>query len=291
MTPTFDGFIRPANTQFREFLDMADSLSLPELKASFQKLKANNTSEVHWMNYFQGLMKIKENQDINALLELQKVYESVKHRFIDIEIEQYRLAGLALKKIGWIYRNNKDFEKAYYYHNARYQYMKQYGSALEIHDSAISLDVDSYHLKDLKLSELWLQISREAAEEIKNPIDRARSLGISDNNLSGTYSSQKRFEEAVSYIFKSLDHWIEYESLTGPHEFKVVWAYYGVGYIFETWAQHLKELRQNFQNPKDEAEKAYSKALELGEKRQMPENDVVTIREHLNQIQNLAQES
>ncbi len=283
----YDGDVHPQNSQFREFLDLAETLSLTELKQSFTKLKANTPSEIHWLNYFQGLLKIKEEQDVNALVELQKVYDSVKHRFIEMDRDLYRLAGLALKKIGWIYRKNKDFEKAYFYHSARYHYMVQYGSSLEIHDAAISVDVDSYYLKDLKLSEFWLLISRDAALNVQNPIERARCLGITDNNLASTYSAQKRFKESTDSIFKSLDSWIEYESLTGPHENKVVWSYYAVGDIFESWALHRKEVNQSYQDEKSESAKAFKKAFEIAQQRKMSDSDIISIQDRLNKILDL----
>lgn len=283
----YEGYVRPHNQQCREFADLVETLALPELKQSFAKLKANTPNEIQWLNYFSGLIKIKEDQDVNALVELQKVYESIKHRFVDMDRDHYRLAGLALKKIGWIYRKNKDFEKAYFYHNARYHYMSQYGSSLEIHDAAVSMDIDSYYLKDLKLSEFWLLISREAALNVQNPIDRARSLGITDNNLAGTYSSQKRFKEATDYIFKSLDSWIDYESLTGPHENKVVWGYYSVGDIFESWALHRKEINQSFSDEKSESEKAFKKSLEIALQRKILDTDIISIQDRLNKVLDL----
>lgn len=289
MTTNNDGFVIPQNPAYREFNDLYDKSSLTEIKTAFSKLKITSPLESHWNNYFSGLVKIKEDQDISALNELQKVYDSVKHRFTDIEREQYRLAGLALKKIGWIYRKNKDFEKAYFYHSVRYQYMTQYGSSLELHDSAISLDIDSYYLKDLKLSEFWLLLSRQAAVNIQNPIDKRRCLGITDNNLASTYSLQKKFTDAVDCIFKSLDSWIDYEALTGPHENKVVWAYYGVADIYESWALHKKETHQNYSDEQSQSQKFFQKALDLATQRKTIETDISSIRERLNKAADMVQ--
>ncbi len=275
------GFIQPQNPQFREFHEKHEQLSLAEIKATFSQLKITTPLETHWHKYFSGLIKITEDKDIDALNELQKVYDSIKHRFTDIEREQYRLAGLALKKIGWIYRKNKEYEKAYYYHNVRYQYMTHYGSSLELHDAAISLDVDSYYLKDLKLSEFWLLISKQCASNIQNPIDRARSLAISDNNLASSYCLQKKFKEATEHIFQSLDTWIGYESLTGPHENKVVWAYYGVADIYEAWAQHKKETQQNYSDEQNESKRYFQKALDLAQQRKILETDIMSIQTRL----------
>lgn len=282
------GFVQPKNINFRIFAESVETRPLADLKQSLSQLTAYNPEEIQWLAYFQALIKIKEEKDVDALTDLKKSYESLKQRLTEVEPDQYRLLGLALKKIGWIYRKNKDYEKAYFYHNARYLYAVKYGSAVEIHDAAISMDVDSYYLKDLKLSELWLNISREAALKINNPIDRARSLGITDNNLASTLSLQKNFTNASEFIFKSLDSWIEYESLTGPHENKVLWGYYGVGDIFENWARHNKETQQSFTNEKFQAEKSFRKALELAEQRKVSEMDRNSIQDRLNQVLDLA---
>ena len=281
------GFIQPQNSQFRDFHETFEQLSLAEIKASFSQLKMGTPLDTHWHKYFSGLIKIKEEKDIDALNELQKVYDSVKHRFTDIEREQYRLVGLALKKIGWIYRKNKEYEKAYYYHNIRYQYMTHYGSALELHDAAISLDVDAYYLKDLKLSEFWLLISKQCASNIQNPIDRTKSVAISDNNLASTYCLQKKFKEAIEYIFQSLDTWIDYESLTGPHENKVIWAYYGVADIYEAWAQHKKETQQNYSDEQNESKRYFQKSLDLALQRQILETDIMSIQNRLHKVTEL----
>lgn len=284
MTIKAEGFVQPKKIEFQSFAESLEKRSVSELKESIQRLRPFTEQDHQWYSYFQALIKLKEEADIDALNLFKKLYEESKQKLNHENAEDFRWLGLVLKKIGWIYRKNKDFEKAYFYHNARYLFMCQYGSEVEIHDSAISLDMDAYYLKDLRLSELWLKISLEVAAKIKNPIDQTRTLGISHNNLASTYSLQKRFKEATDSVYASLDAWINYEALTGPHENKVVWAYYGVGDIHESHALNRKESGQNFTQEKNDAIKAFQKSLELAEKRSLSETDRRSIQERLEKV-------
>ncbi len=279
-----EGFIQPKKIEFRSFLESVDGRSVSELKKSLSDLVAYSSEEIQWLNYFQALLKIKEEADVDALNILKKIYESSKVNLTDEQADSYRFLGLVLKKIGWIYRKNKDFEKAYFYHSARHLYLSRYGSAAEIHDAAISLDMDAYYLKDLKVSEFWLLNSKDAAMKINNPIDRSRSLGLTNNNLGSTYALQKRFNEAVACIYAALDAWIDYEALTGPHENKVVWAYYAVGDVYESWLLHRQETKDNTLDQKTEALRAFRKAIALAEQRNMPETDRLSMQDRLNKI-------
>ena len=279
-----EGFIQPKRIEFQSFAESIEQRSPPELKEALRKLQPFTEQDRRWHSYFEGLLKLREEADIDALNLFKKLYEDSKQQLSSESSDDFRWLGLVLKKIGWIYRKNKEFEKAYFYHNARYLFMCEYGSEVEIHDSAISLDVDAYYLKDLRLSEFWLKISLESAIKIKNPIHQARSLGLSHNNLGSTYSLQKRFKEATDSIYCSLDAWINYEALTGPHENKVVWAYYGVGDIHESHALHLKTAGQNFTQHQADAMKAFRKSLELAEQRNLSETDRRSIQERLSKV-------
>ncbi len=237
-------------------------------------------------NYDKGLQLLEDQQQVPAMAAFKANYEKLKNLEFTISDQEFQklipFTSLSLKKIGWICRQNQEFEKAYYYHEIRYEYVKKYGSKQELHDACISLDMDSFYLKDLRLCQLWLHKSLEIAKLINNPIDQTKALGISYNNLSGTYSEMKLYKEALESIDLSLDHWIKYESYCGTEENRIVWAYYAVAEIFFKWSETLQSHGEHSHWQKQEALKNYSKSLQIAQSRNMPDSELhpITIKIH-----------
>ncbi|MGZ3688994.1 MAG: hypothetical protein ACXVBW_11875, partial [Bdellovibrionota bacterium] len=110
---------------------------------------------------------------------------------------------------------------------------------------------------------------------IPEEVARQRCLGMSYNNLAGALYSQAHFPESEKVIFQALDHWKSYEAKQGTSEFKVAWAWFGVGDVYENW------MKAGSADKKQKAQEAYQKALELGTKQGMSAADLKTIRDQI----------
>jgi len=204
-----------------------------------------------------------------------------------------RLAAKCLQKMGWLHRRNEEFQRGYALHAIQYRYVLHHGSYEEIHDAAISLDVDAYFLKNAYLSKMWLETSIEAGESIADPVTRHRCLGMSWNNLAGTLCQLEQFEAAESAIDSSLDHWTDYEEETDSDEHHTVWARYGIGDVYHRWGNYLEHRDDEEAEAKlEEAREVLDRALEIAEQQEMGSDELDPIVRKLHRVESeLAEES
>jgi tetratricopeptide (TPR) repeat protein len=246
-------------------------------------------------NYDRGLQFLEQKDQVSALREFKLNYEMVKTLdFISSDQDLAELIpylSLSLKKIGWICRQNQEYEKAYYYHQVRFEYLKLQTSHLDLHDACISLDIDSFYLKDLRLCKLWLNTSLQHAKLINNPIDQTKALAMSYNNLSGTYSEMGLFKESLEFIDQSLDHWMKYEAYCGTEENRVVWAYFAVAEVFYKWQTLLQSQNERAQWQRQEALKNYQKCLQIALARNLNSQETEPISLKINQLHQLEESS
>lgn len=246
-------------------------------------------------NYDGGLQLLELKDQVSALRLFKLNYEIVKT--LDFASSEQDLAalisylGLSLKKIGWICRQNQEYEKAYFYHQVRFEYLQLQTSYLELHDACISLDMDSFYLKDLRLCKLWLNTSLKYAKLINNPIDQTKALATSYNNLSGTYSEMGLFKESLEFIDLSLDHWIKYEAYCGTEENRVVWAYFAVAEIFNKWQAQLQSRNEKSLWQRQEALKNYQKCLQIAAARNLSFQETEPISLKINHLHQLEESS
>ena len=270
------GLLAPSHPDLIKVKDLVGKGDYESALSQLEKADLSKKLDKHWGSHLKGVALLGQKQLEQGFNELNKVHLEVKENS-DSKMEDFRLAGLSLKKIGWYYRKLKEYTKAFAHHNIRYQYMLDHGSFLELHDSLISLDVDSYYLKNMDLSEKFLKESIECANQINEDLDRFRSLGISYNNLGGTLYALKKFEEAVDAIELALDWWRKYEDLTGTNENKVVWAHWGVGDVFENWMKYLKDSGKDFSEQKDRALSSYNESLRIANERRLNDGEIKPI--------------
>ncbi|MCB9027249.1 MAG: tetratricopeptide repeat protein [Bdellovibrionaceae bacterium] len=277
------GFPSPSNTMLIESKNLINSGKFDDAISRLNDFKPESKLDNHWKHYILGVAYLENKETDKGVESLVKCYEMVKSA-VNAESEAFRIAGSCLKKIGWFYRNKKDYLKGFAYHNIRYSYVIDHGSNLEVHDALISLDVDAYFLEDLHLSEKMLKESIIYGDKVKNDKDRFMALGTTYNNLGGTSYGLKKFEQAEFAIITALDYWTKYESIAGESEFKVVWAHYGIGDVYEQWTKHLKENDQDFAEKKWKALEAYQQCLNLATERKMSEADQNHIKERIQAI-------
>lgn len=205
------------------------------------------------------------------LHEAKKLYLLCHEKFqtnVDAKPELYRIAGLCLKKLGYIERIHQNYEVATYYHQLRLSYVKDYGSPWEVYDSYISLDVDAYFLKNYHLSSIMLLKAITYGNLIKNPQKRFMALGTAHNNLAGTLYSLEKFKSAEQVAKLALDYWQKYENLAGTNEMKLPWAYFTIGDVYENWFKFTKEEKLK-KSLKLRALTNYEKAISIGKNRKM----------------------
>ncbi len=282
MSTVIIGFIQPTQPEIIEALAQINQGDADAALASLAR--AQGTAEIEdtlWKNYVEALILFKQDKFDDGYNALLSLYERVRDSKADFSIDVFRILGAALKKMGWYWRRKKEFEKAYAFHAIQFNYLNEYGSPVELHDTCISLDVDSFSLKDLRQSEFWLRRGLEAAQQIEDGRSRARAMGMSCNNLAGTLYSLNRFDEAVNTINLSMKHWEEYEVHAGTQEFRVLWAHYGVGDVYENWARFLKENGRDFSQQKQRSIESYQQSLELAQQRELPEKESKVIAERL----------
>lgn len=221
-----------------------------------------------WSLYNKGIADYKEQKLDEGVKSFLTCFESVQKNK-KAKPEEFRIAGLCLKKIGWYYRGQKEYHKAFAYHSMRLSLVREFGSANEVHDALISLDVDVYMLNDMHLSERFLIESLEYAQEIKDDKSRVMALGTSYNNLSGTFSGLERFDESIEYAHKAFEYWEKYEAIAGTEEMKLPWAYYAIGDALDNAGKS------------DEAQPYFIKANELASQRNMPADSIKWIKERI----------
>lgn len=278
------GFVFPQHPRLREFYEKVESGVLKKSNEDFSNLTHLTSVDRLWIQYLNGLRFLQLENDFEAIKCFEKIYSTSKSRFVEIVEDAERITGLSLKQLGLIHRRNKNFEKAYYFHQIAYEYFRNYGSVLEAHDAIIQIDFDCYYLQDLKLSEFWLKKSMELLNELSNPLDRIRCLAISSQNLASTLLHQKQYDRAEKEMLKALDAWIEYESYFGPSEGKVIKAYESLGDFYEMWGQSLRSLEQNFIDTMDRSRQAYETALKWSEKRNHSEADQENLKEKMRSL-------
>lgn len=277
------GFLQPTNQIVIDSKKLIDENKFGDAIARLANFNPKTKLDESWKGYLLGISYFGDKKLEKGIDPLNACYELVKSN-TSAESDHFRLAGMCIKKIGWFHRNKKDYINAFAYHNIRYRYVLEHGSNLDIHDSLISLDVDAYFLKDLHLSEKVLKESIQYGEGVHDDKNRTMALGTTYNNLGGTLYGLKNFVDAEKTIKTSLKFWQQYEDITGVTEFKVGWAFYGIGDVYENWTKHLKESQKNYSDKKKLALKAYRESLKLAWERKMPESVQKYIKERIQAV-------
>ncbi|MGE0633280.1 MAG: HD domain-containing protein [Pseudobdellovibrionaceae bacterium] len=278
------GFVQPLVSELQKSYKALEKKNLEEAKLYLAKASPQNFEERMWAGYLKGLVYFFEKQNEHGYKECEQVYKEILKSDDKLSPSAFRLLAACLKKMGWYHRLQKSPEKAYAMHSIQAQYLEKYGSFVELHDVQISLDVDAYQMADYRLSEAHLRKSLECAERIESYDLQTKSLAVSCNNLAGTLVILKKFEEAESYVLKSLEFWQTYEKEHSPEvapEFRVVWALFAIGDIYESWAKHIKEQSYDFSHKATKTREYYQRALDLGKKQNLPEGDFETISRRL----------
>ena len=287
------GRLDPPSSDLTDIRDAVDERHFQEALNAVEEYGPPSSYHADWAHYLKG-------RAFFGLEYFEAGYNAFEQPYVrtsDVLTEEqsaqrFRLAAMALKKMGWLQRRNEEFERAYALHAIEFRYLRQYGSFQEMHDATISLDVDSYFLKNPNLSRMWLESGVEVAEHIEQPATRYKALGMSWNNLAGTYCELQRFEDADEAIHSSLEQWTEYEELTGADEYRRVWAHYGIGDVYQRWGDFLAEMedeeaaREKF----DEAKHALTGAVQLAEKQSMPTGDRQPLKSKLHRIESQLRE-
>lgn len=233
------------------------------------RFRPEGVREEIWQRYFLGQAQMELGSRELGLKTLERNYALLQKMAGDeaLSSEEKRIAARSLKRIGQYYRQLKQYEKAYTYHQLQYLYLKRWGSAAELHDALLSLDVDSYELSNTFASEHWLLESLEVARYISDPLLRSRAQAMSTNNLADTLRMQRRWPEAIALIQQSREHWRNYESLQKGAEHRELWAILQTAEIYKDWAADLKaepeEARAKGELAREQAEEALSLAANL----------------------------
>jgi tetratricopeptide (TPR) repeat protein len=268
------GMAKPENRAIQEALDQIEKNNPDAAEKVLAAINPATPLDKLWKSYATGLALFEEKKPEEGYKFFIGIYDEVRATKTALPPETFRILGAALKKVGWYWREKKEFEKAYAFHEIEYNYYTRFGSALEIHDACISLDIDAFDLGDVRQSEQWLRTSLKAAAKISEPVDKSRSLGMSYNNLAETLYIQQRFEEAVSTIDLAFKYWSQYEKETGnTKEFRVAWAYFSIGDVYENWARFLKNSGKPYARQRQLALENYQHSLELADKQGMAADD------------------
>jgi len=260
--------------KFNKFFKLLDAKKINEADEFIECLEVDNNIESMWKPYCSGILFFKKeefDEGNDFFQECKNAFDSLENK----DSSAYRLLSMALKKLGWYQRHMKNFSEAYKIHEEEFNILLNHGSYKELHDATISLDVDSYYLKDLENSELWLRKSLEFGEKIVDDLTRVRSLAMSTNNLSGTLCGLKKFKEAFEFVEKSLELWKEFETINSANkEFRVAWALFAKADIYEQWAVSCNdESDSNSDKAKllGLALESFESGLEIGINSDMPE--------------------
>ncbi len=259
------GLVQPEDTMLREVAGLIENQKHDEAHSILETLEPQDFVHEAWMNYFNGVSLFAKKDFAKGLSFFSAPYGQLKRKPQLADDNLNRVVGRCLKKIGWFHRKEKRYEMAYAFHNIEYHLYLKSGSHLELHDAAISLDVDAYFMGDGLLDEAWLLRSIDHAKEIADDRSRFQSQGVSFNNLAGNQYSMEKFSEAEKAIRQSLECWMEYEKIAGSSENKVVWAHFGVGDVFHHWAAHLAKSRNTDSVTKKLlAHESYQESLKMG---------------------------
>jgi tetratricopeptide (TPR) repeat protein len=192
-----------------------------------------------WHAYLTGCAQIGNDEPETAAGELQRA----KAGLAELSDDPFanRLLSRVERKLGLIERKRGNYDESRKIHFAALDLAQRFGSAEEEHDCLISIDVDCWHLKDWTESERVLRQSLEVAAQINEPIARTRAQATSNNNLAGTLSELKNFEEAQEKANAALAAWTEWESMTGDKkDFRSGWAHYTLADVYLQWAANLE---------------------------------------------------
>lgn len=226
---------------------------------ALDRFRAQNRSEEIWQRYYLGQAQIELGARELGLKTLEKNYALLQKNAEELSSDERRVAARSLKKIGQYYRQKKDLAKAYTFHHLQYLYLQRWGSAAELHDVLLSLDVDSYELGNFFASEHWLRESLKVAEAIQDPLLRSRALAMSSNNLADTLRLERRWPEAVEMIEASRGHWRSYDQQKAS-EHRELWSILQAADIYRAWAEALRkepeEARDKGQLARQQAEEA-----------------------------------
>lgn len=278
-------------TSVRETLQRVETLveqdSLIAAHGQLLILSYMNALTQMWQHYVLGLVEFKAEEYAQGLTEFQTVVDYARTRNAASDSSIYfRLSAKSLKKIGWYQRKQKEYEKAYGSHAQAFLLYERFGSAEEIHDALISLDVDADLMGDPVLSETALNLSVSAARKITDDKKRFKALGMTHNNLTFALQKQGRYLEAEDAILKSVDYWKQFETLAGTAEHRVMWAWFGVGDMYETWAKALGAGDPDYANKINNGKSAFEKSLGLAREQRASAEDVKEIEHRLNKTLN-----
>ncbi len=197
-------------------------------------------SDFVWHGYLQGLVAIGQGKLDSAEATLTKA--AAKAKEISNEAEAGRLLSRVERKLGLIDRKRGHYNDSRKKHFIALDLAQRFGSAEEEHDCLISIDVDCYFLKDWAESERTLRQSIQVADQIVDPVARTRAQATSNNNLAGTLSELRNFDEAQERAQAALAAWEEWENMTGEKkDFRAGWAHYTLADVYLQWASHLAE--------------------------------------------------
>lgn len=192
-----------------------------------------------WHAYLTGCAQIGQNELENAAGELQRAKTELS-AFGDDPIAN-RLLSRVERKLGLIERKRGNYDESRKIHHIALDLAQRFGSAEEEHDCLISIDMDCWHMKDWAESERVLRQSLEVSAQISDPIARTRAQATSNNNLAGTLSELKNFEEAQEKAYAALLAWSEWENMTGDSkDFRSGWAHYTLADVYLLWAASLE---------------------------------------------------
>lgn len=253
-----NGHLDPPSRELSQVRTAIDEDRFEEALAAIEEFEPSTLSQHAWTDYLKGLSYVGLEHFESGYNAFEGPYMNTTGAVRNGEASaRFRIAAKCLNKMGWFHRRHQNFERAYALHSIQFQYLDHHGSFQEMHDATISLDVDAYFLKNANLSEMWLQRSLPIAESISDPVARSRALGLSWNNLAGTFCQLRNFERAEEAIEASLEHWADFEDEAGTEEFRTVWANVGVGDVYQRWGSHLEEIGE------EGAKERYEKAVQF----------------------------
>lgn len=281
------GRLRPESGTTREIHELLVDQEYDEALEELDAFEPGEGIERDWAGYLRGLGLLGARELDDAYESFRSTAERITSTASDeLEADRYRVAAKCLKKMGWYHRRGDGHARAYAYHAMEYDLIDSHGSALELHDAALSLDVVAYHLRTPQISRGWIERSIDAASEIDGEAARKKALGISWNNLTGTLCDLGEFEEAGRAAEKSLEHWRAYEELEGPEENRVIWAKHIFGDAYKRWGDSLVEEgeQQEGRQKLEVARTALEEAVDEAESRELPESDLEDIQGKLDAV-------
>lgn len=259
------------------------------LQKDIDQLPSSEKVEINRIKvHYQAGKKFFDNKEFKEGKAQFDACIGLYHKIDEETGAEHITAGDCYKQLGWYWRQFKKYDLAHAFHIKRLNLMQKYGTPAIIHDSFLSLDMDAYYLKDLKLSKTYLEQSIEVGKKIKNNMTRSRSLAMSYHSLAGTLSRLKDFSNAVGSAHDALDYWMEYEQISKSHkEHRVVWAFYNIASVYEKWAKHLKKQNKHYNPEKNEAIRYYQLTEERGRIHGLLLDDLDKFEEGINRMREL----